>query len=234
MVRDFPPPAGREKTKEGAMNILDLALLSVLIGGAIYGSKVGFVRETTGVIALLGAIVIAVHYNDFLTAEMENWLKVSPMWASLVAFILAGGVFYAGFKFLARMFYRVAELQKLGRRDQFGGAIVGVLHGWFLAGFVVFMVLYLPLPYTVEQKIEESLLAVRMASGIPFVYEATAKLHPSEESFVLKLEDSLTGRPSSIESGPGAEGKRRRLSNLERARINDFLDKVERLFFADT
>ena len=39
------------------MSIIDLVLLSVLVSGAIYGSKVGFVREVTGVIALAGAIV---------------------------------------------------------------------------------------------------------------------------------------------------------------------------------
>lgn len=216
------------------MNILDLVLLSVLAGGAIYGSKVGFVRESTGVAALLGAIVIAVHYNDFLTAEMEDWLKVSPLWASLVAFVLAGGVLYAAFKFMARMFYRVAEIHKLGRTDKFGGAIVGVLHGWFLAGFAMFMLLYLPMPYVMEQKVEESLLAVRMASAVPFVYEATAKLHPSEQSFVLKLEDSLIGQPSSITPAPGSTQKRRQLTSLERARINDFLDRVERLLFDET
>ncbi len=216
------------------MNILDLVLLSVLAGGAIYGSKVGFIRESTGVIALIGAIVIAVHYNDFLTAEIEDWLKVSPLWASLTAFILAGGMLYAGFKFTGRMFYRVAEIHKLGRTDKFGGAIVGVLHGWFLAGFAMFMLLYIPLPYTVEQKIEESLLATRMASGVPFIYEATAKLHPSEDSFMLKLEDSLTGHPSSIKPAPGAKNTRRRLTSLERARIDDFLDKVDRLFSSET
>jgi len=216
------------------MNILDLLLLAVLVGGAVYGSKIGFIRELSGVIALIGAIVIAVHYNDFLTAEMEGWLKSSPLWASLVAFILAAGILYAAFKFLAKLFYRVAEIQKLGKTDKFGGAIVGVLHGWFLAGFVVFMMLYLPLPYTLEQKMEESLLATRMASAVPFVYEATTKLHPSENSFVVKLEDALTGVPSSIAPAPGTKVKRRQLNSLERARINDFLDRVERLFFAES
>lgn len=216
------------------MNILDLALLAILAGGAIYGSKVGFIRESTGVVALIGAIVIAVHYNDYLTTEMEGWLKVSPLWASLVAFVLAGGVLYAAFKFMAKMFYRVAEINKLGKTDKFGGAIVGVLHGWFLAGFVMFMLLYVPLPYALEQKVEESLLAVRMASAVPFVYEATTKLHPSEGSFVVKLEDSLTGQPSSIEPAPGTKLKRRPLTSLDRARINDFLDRVERLFFDKT
>lgn len=216
------------------MNILDLVLLAVLAAGAVYGSKVGFIRELSGVVALIGAIVIAVHYNDYLTAEMEGWLKASPLWASLVAFMLTAGVLYAAFKFLAKMFYRVAEIHKLGKTDKFGGAIVGVLHGWFLAGFTMFMILYIPLPYALEQKVEESLLAVRMASAVPFVYEATTKLHPSEGSFVVKLEDSLTGQPSSVAPAPGAKLKRRPLTSLDRARIDDFLDRVERLFYDQT
>ena len=216
------------------MNILDLALLSVLVGGAIYGSKIGFIRELTGVAALIGAIVIAVHYNDFLTAEMENWLRVSPLWASFVAFILAGGILYALFRFAAKVFYRVAEIQKLGRIDKVGGAIAGVLHGWFLAGFAMFMLFYLPLPYSLEQKVEDSLLAVRMASSVPFMYESTARLHPSEQSFVLKLEDSLTGQPSSVRPAPGEKVQRRQQSATERARIDDFLAKVERYFLSES
>jgi len=216
------------------MNLLDLVLLSVLVGGAIYGSKVGFIRELTGVAALIGAVVIAVHYNDFLTAEMEDWLQVSPLWASFIAFLLSGGILYAGFKFAAKVFYRVAEIHKLGRADKVGGAIAGVLHGWFLAGFAMFMLLYIPLPYTLEQKMEESMLTMRMASSVPFVYESTAKLHPSEESFVLKLEDSLTGQPSSVRPAPGQRVRRRHLTALERERIDDFLDKVERYFFSES
>ena len=215
------------------MNFLDLILLSALVGGAIYGSKVGFVRELTGVAGLVGAIVIAVHYNDFLTAEAENLLRVSPLWASFLAFIFSSGLLYALFKFTAKMFYRVAEIQKLGLTDKVGGAVAGVLHGWVLAGFAMFMLLYVPLPYTLEQKMEESFLVVRMASVVPFVYESTGKLHPSERSFVLKLEDSLIGQPTSVGRDSGKKAKRRALTNNELANIDDFLDKVERYFFTE-
>jgi len=203
------------------MNLLDLILLSVLVGGAIYGSKVGFIRELTGVVALSGAIVIAVHYNDYLTVEMESWLKISPLWASFLAFIFASTIIYAVFKFAARVFYRVAEIQKLGRTDKFGGAAAGVIQGWILAGYVMFMTLYLPLPFALEQKMEESLLTMRMAAAVPFMYESTAKLHPSEQSFVLKLEDSLVGQPSSVDSSAKDKATRRPINELERARIND-------------
>jgi len=216
------------------MNVLDLVLLAVLAGAAIYGSKIGFIRELTGVIALIGAVILAVHYNDYLTLLTEGWLRTSPLWASFWAFFLTSGLLYATFKFAAKVFYRVAEVQKLGRTDKVGGALAGVLHGWFLGGFALFMLMYLPLPYALEVKMEESLLAVRMASSVPFVYETTAKLHPSEKSFVLKLEDSLTGLPTSVQPGPASKKARRSLTDHERQRINDFLDKVERYFFADS
>ncbi len=216
------------------MNFLDLIMLLILVAGAVYGSKIGFVRETIGVIGLIGAIVLAVHYNDFLTAEMEDWLQVSPLWASLAAFVLASALLYALFKFMAKLLYRVAEVQKLGKTDKFGGAIAGIAHGWFLGGFLIFMLLYIPLPRVIEDRLESSYLAVRMASAVPFVYEATGGLHPSEKSFVLKLEDSLTGQPSSIKPDNGDRNRRRPLTAVDRARINEFLDRVERLFFEET
>ena len=215
------------------MNFIDLVLLAILVGGAIYGSKIGFIRELSGVFALIGAVIIAVHYNDYLTAELEDWLRVSPLWASFVAYVAASGLLFALFKFAAKLFYRVAELQKLGRTDKFGGAIAGALQGWFLAGFTMFMLMYLPLPYALEQKMEESFLTVRMASSVPFLYESTSILHPSEKSFVLKMEDSLMGQPSSVKPADGKDVKRRSLNELERARIADFLDRVDRYFFSD-
>ncbi len=216
------------------MNFLDLIMLLILVAGAVYGSKIGFIRETVGVIALIGAIVLAVHYNDFLTAEMEDWLRVSPMWASLAAFVISGALLYALFKLLAKLLYRVAEVHRLGKTDKFGGAIVGIAHGWFLGGFIIFMLLYIPLPRPVEERVESSYLAIRMASAVPFLYEATGGLHPSEKSFVLKLEDSLTGQPTSIKSNQGKHEKRRPLTAVDRARINEFLNRVERLFFEET
>ena len=65
---------------------------------------------------------------------------------------------------------------------------MGVVFGWLIMGYVVFLALFLPLPYMLEEKIENSFLALRMGSSIPFVYETTAKLHPSQDDFVLQME----------------------------------------------
>ena len=145
----------------------------------------------------------------------------------MIAFLLSSMILFALFRFTAKMFFRVASLQRLGRRDHFGGALMGVVFGWLIMGYVVFLALFLPLPYMVEEKIEDSFLALRMGSSIPFIYETTAQLHPSQDDFVLKMETSLD---SALENTPDKKRGRDRSRAIDRARVDDFLDRIDRYF----
>ena len=161
------------------MNLIDLVLLVGVAAAAGWGAKKGFIRMIMITAGLVGAIVIAVHHNDYFSRELAGYFQASPLWVSMIAFVLSSMVLFALFRLAAKMFFRVASLQKLGRRDHFGGAIVGVLFGWIMMGYLVFLVLFLPLPLTVEDHLEGSFLALRMGASVPFVYETTGRLHPS-------------------------------------------------------
>jgi hypothetical protein len=90
------------------------------------------------------------------------------------------------------------------------------------------LVLFLPLPYAVEPKFEESALALKMGSSVPFVYENSEQLHPSERSFMMKMESSLTNALGRAEKSRSKKG--RSVSAVDRARVDDFLDRLDRYF----
>lgn len=211
------------------MNLLDLGLLAGVAAAMGWGSKKGFIRMVMITAGLVGAIVIAVHHNDYFSSELAGYFQASALWISMIAFGLSSMLLFTLFRFAAKAFFRVASLQKLGRRDHFGGVLVGAIFGWFIMGYFVFLGMFLPLPYAIEDKIETSFLALRMGASVPFLYEMTAKLHPSQDNFVLKMEDSLSGALKKTGKIRGS-GKRGRTRAIDKARVDDFLDRIDRYF----
>lgn len=215
------------------MNLLDLILLVGVVGCAVWGAKRGFVRMIMITLGLVASIIIAVHYNDSFTRELSGYFRASPMWVTMIAFILSSMILFALFRLGAKLFFRVANLQKLGRNDQVGGAIMGIVFGWFMMGYVVFLALFLPLPLSFEPKLEESTFALRMGATVPFVYETSERLHPSQGDFMLKMEDALSG---AIQYSGASQGKtkKRQITAVDRARVEDFLSRLERYFVASS
>ena len=214
------------------MNLLDIVLLIGVGLCAAWGAKRGFVRMIMITAGLVAAIIIAVHYNDSFTEEISSYFNTSPMWATMTAFILSSMLLFALFRMGAKLFFRIAHLQQLGKRDQMGGALMGLVFGWFLMGYVVFLVLFLPLPYTFEPKLENSALALKMGASVPFVYETSEKLHPSEGDFMEKMEHTLKGTLD--KASKERKNKGRPLSAVDRARVEDFLSRLDRYFVTGT
>ncbi len=215
------------------MNVIDIGLLIGVAACAGWGAKKGFIRMFMITVGLVAAIILAVHYNDGFTSELASYFAASPLWTAMAAFILSSMLLFALFRMAAKLFFRVANLQELGRRDQLGGMLMGLVFGWVLMGYLVFLGSFLPIPYALESKIENSLLALPMGSSVPFVYESSHQLHPSEGNFMVKMESSLA---SALESAKGRKspGGRRTPSRVDEARVQDFLDRIERYFISST
>jgi uncharacterized membrane protein required for colicin V production len=216
------------------MNFLDLLLLVGVISCAVWGAKRGFIRMIMITLGLMGAIVIAVHYNDAFTRELSSYFRASPLWVTMVAFVLSSMIIFALFRLGAKLFWKVANLQKLGKTDQFGGALIGLIFGWIMMGYLVFLMVFMPLPYVVQTKIESSVFALRMGSSVPLLYESTEKLHPSQADFMTKMEDALQGAMLYSKAPKSQAGQRRRITAVDEARISDFLDRLDKYFVASS
>ena len=173
------------------MNWLDFVLIAALLIAVILGSKVGLVRSVMRFFALAGGIIITTNNSDIIAVEVARHIDASPMVIAIISFAILLAVLYGVFRLVVIMFYKVSQIQSLGRTDKIGGGLVGAVRGWVFLGFLFFLMALLPMPDSYHRMIDSSVLSVPMMKTIPVIYEGSAPLHPSSGSFVEKVEASL-------------------------------------------
>lgn len=177
-----------------AMNWVDVGLLALLIAMIVVGSKKGLVRELMAFFTFVAALIFSIRYIDQIAIKVHEKLNGSTMASAFISFILLMAVAYALFKLLGLVFYRIANLQGMGRRDRLGGALVGALRGWVALSLLVFLTFLIPMPDKYFQEFRESALGPTLARTLPALYEVTSVVHPNDTSFMAKVEGMLLYR----------------------------------------
>jgi len=197
------------------MNWLDFVLIAALLIAVILGSKVGLVRSVMRFFALAAGIIITTNNSDIIAVEVARHIDASPMVIAIISFIILLAVLYGVFRLVVIMFYKVSQMQSLGRTDKIGGGIMGAVRGWVFMGFVFFLLTLLPMPDGYHRMIDGSALSMPMMKTIPVIYEGSAPLHPSSKSFVQRVETSLyeTNRVRFDSQGKSENALDRQLAN---------------------
>lgn len=205
------------------MNWVDGLLAVILLASVIVGSKKGLIRELMAFAVFFAAIVVSINYIDNFVVYVHDKLGGSPLTSAFLSFILLLAGTYAAFKLLGMLFYRVADIKGIKRRDQMGGALIGFLRGWTAIGFLTFLAFLLPLPDQFYVDFEDSFFGPTVAKTVPLMYEATSMLHPNSPSFMDQLENTLVIAPS--RSGPGNQP-----NSKERAEVLHVMYQLDRFF----
>jgi membrane protein required for colicin V production len=179
-----------------AMNWIDIVLLVLLVAAVIVGSKKGLIRELVGLAVIAAAVIVSFNYIDIIATKIYEQLGGSPLITAILSFIILLALIYAVFKLVGMLFYKVANLQKLGKKDQLGGAFVGAIRGWLIISFLVFLVFLIPMPDKFYLDFGSSFLGPSFAKTFPAIYEGTSTLHPNNPDFMAKVEKALLQRPS--------------------------------------
>jgi uncharacterized membrane protein required for colicin V production len=174
---------------------IDLILTGFLLFALIAGAKRGLFSGINGSIGLIAGIIIGVTYTDTVTHRVLSHMRVSPVAVTLLSFLFFFVLVYFFFKILGYLFYKFAELKRLGRIGSVGGAIFGVFQGWIVLGFLLVLLIFLPLPQGMVKALDSSILAPMMRGTIPFIYEESAPLHPQSPDFIRKIEEALDVNP---------------------------------------
>ncbi len=187
------------------MNWIDFVLIALLLTMIIVGAKKGLVRELSAFVVFFAAIVLTVNYVDVFAVWVFNRIGGSPLVSAFISFVLLAGISYGIFKLAAWLFYKVASVKAQGKPDQVGGAIVGLLRGWLMVGFLVMVVFLLPLPESFYVAFDNSALGKVIAKTVPLMYEGTKVMHPGNPTFMGKVESTLlSGQSASTKpSGKG-------------------------------
>jgi membrane protein required for colicin V production len=178
------------------VNWVDIVLLILLVAAIIIGSKKGIVRELMALAALTATVIVSVNYIDVIATTLYEKLGGSPLVVAFLSFVILLALVYAVFKLLGILFYKIANLQKLGKKDQLGGAFVGALRGWIIISFLTFLVFLIPMPEKFYLDFEDSFLGGTVAKTLPAIYESSTGLHPRNPTFMKKVENALLQEPS--------------------------------------
>jgi len=204
------------------MNWVDIVLLVGLLASVIVGSKKGLIRELMAFVVFLVAIIVSVNYIDQFAVWVYDKVGGSPLVSAFISFTVLIAVVYAAFKILGLLFYRVANLKSIGKKDQMGGALVGFLRGWLLIGFATFVVFLLPLPASFYTAFEASFFGPTVAKTVPLVFEGTSSIHPNNTDFIGKIENALMV----------AQGSNDETSEEDRMEVYEVLRQIR--YFFDT
>ncbi len=178
------------------MNWVDGVLIVVLLASVIVGSKKGLIREIMAFVVFFAAIIFSVNYIDNFAVWVYQKLGGSPLISAFLSFAILIAVSYAVFKLLGLLFYKVADIKSLKKRDQMGGAMIGFLRGWATIGFLTLLVFLLPMPDSFYTDFEESFFGPTVAKTVPLIFETTAVIHPKNPNFIEKMENTLIVEPT--------------------------------------
>jgi membrane protein required for colicin V production len=209
------------------MNWVDAVLVLLLLVSVIVGAKKGMIRELMAFIVFFVAIVITVNYIDGFAVWVHNQVGGSPLVSAFLSFVLLLALSYAVFKLLGLLFYRVAQLKQIGRKDQMGGALIGFLRGWLAVGFLTFLVFLLPLPQQFYDSFETSFFGPAIAKTIPLMYEGTSPVHPRNKNFMEKIEQTLLETKANSKSQKG-------MADEDRVEVYRVLQQMRRFFASDS
>jgi membrane protein required for colicin V production len=183
------------------MNWVDIVLLVLLVAAVIIGSRKGLIREIIALVILAATVIVSINYIDIIAEKIYAQIGGSPLVTAIISFVVLLAFIYAIFKLLGMMFYRVANLQKLGKKDQLGGALIGAVRGWIIISFLIFLVFLAPMPDKFYVDFDESFLGAAFAKTLPILYEGSATLHPNNPNFMNKVEKTLL-QQSTIDMPP--------------------------------
>jgi membrane protein required for colicin V production len=207
------------------MNWIDAVLIVLLLVSVIIGSKKGLVRELTAFVVVFVAVIISLNYIDQLAVWVHDKTGGSPLISAFLAFVILLAATYATFKLVAMLFYKVANIKQIGKKDQMGGALVGFLRGWIAIGFLTFLVFLLPLPDGFYTSFENSFFGPTVAKTVPLMFESTSALH-KKTGFMEQMEKTLLVAPSKNSSQD--------IMDEERVEAHRALYQLERFFNTGT
>jgi membrane protein required for colicin V production len=122
------------------MNFVDIAIIVILVLGALNGLRAGFIVAVASIIGSIVAFAVArVEYKP-VRAFLASFAPHSQ-WLTVIAYLVVFLVVLAIIMTLARFLRRLAHIFFLGMYDRLGGAILGLIQ----AAIVLELLLYLGL-----------------------------------------------------------------------------------------
>ncbi len=144
------------------MLLIDIILLILLLGFFIRGWQAGLIRMLAGLIGVLVGIILAGQFSSVVS----GWLMQAPFFAArenlthilslLIIFFVVAGLVGVGAYLVDRVFHIFAFIPFLKTFNRLGGALLGLLAGAFVLGFLITILTRFPLAVFITRYFQNS------------------------------------------------------------------------------
>ncbi|MDG1385429.1 MAG: CvpA family protein [Flavobacteriaceae bacterium] len=109
------------------MNYIDIAIVGLVLFGAVKGFSKGFIIEAASLIALILGLIGALLFSSTVGTLLESYFDTDRIPPSGILFILTFIAIIIGINLLAKFLTRVLKMAALGGLNRILGAIFGGL-----------------------------------------------------------------------------------------------------------
>jgi len=161
------------------MNVVDIAILVVLVIFLVKGLVRGLLKELCSLVGLLGGAVLAFCFHSPLAEMLIQNLRISPAIAVAAAFLAIFLTTILFFAVLGYLLSRFVKLLFLGGLNRLAGGMFGLVEGVVLLAVLLFALSLRPLPKFMQPVFKGSELSP------PFIQLGEATFHGSCRLFPL-------------------------------------------------
>lgn len=166
------------------IDIIDAALLLVLVVGAIAGLVKGMVRQLVELVGLVASYFVAALFAGWLATELQARTSLPYSPSLVIAFLVIFVIGLIVFHFIALVLHRLVHLTFLGWVDRLGGAAVGLIIGLFINSLLVAVGYELTRASgNIRQGIEQSHVAMFVKPIAPWLFNAVVERLPGDVDF---------------------------------------------------
>lgn len=162
-----------------SLNWVDLLIMVIVLRTCSTGARLGFGPELYRLFGSIVTIVVGFHYYEPIAQGIVSFISL-PRWLSrFIVLSLLLIIFRALFKYTAIFIFKFLTIRLPEQIEKVGGSVIGGVRGVLFGGFVLAILLQLPISYLNNSISEGSLLATRQINLIKSVYTYSIELIPS-------------------------------------------------------
>jgi uncharacterized membrane protein required for colicin V production len=161
------------------LNSVDLALLVVLVIGVSVGVTQGLIRQVFLLLACYVALVLSAQYYPIVARAIGYFAGGDPVARNTVALLLTFAVLAVAIDWVTRFIYTQTALPDVPLVDHIGGAALGLVWSWALAGIGLALLNFAiginweswePNRLAVTASLAGSSLAPLISGALPYIY----------------------------------------------------------------
>ena len=140
------------------MNILDIAILAILLLFTLKGCLRGLLKEVCSLVGLAAAAVIAFTFYAPLAERVSAWLHLPLQLCVVVLLILLFVLTMVFFSIIGAILSRFVKLLFMGGLNRVLGALFSLMQGVLILALVLYGLSHSSLPHAVESTFDASRL----------------------------------------------------------------------------